>query len=272
MAERPPTTVLDAFSVRHTPVPLPDGEGRTFAAGPIILQPVDDHIEAKWIAEVFRDLDGGDAFRVPRPVQARSGRWTIESWSAWERVDGAYVEGRSSEVLRVQDAFSSAIAAIPEPQFLRSRAHPWAIADRIAWGRKRPTSVRVEYAELLDRLTEARRPTQAMREQVIHGDLCGKLLFADGLPPAVIDFSPYVRPASYAKAIIAFEAVCWEGADPALLETIADVDDGRQLLVRAAIFRVAAAAILAGSERARHGEHATASYERMIRLIGASID
>ena len=43
------------------------------------------------------------------------------------------------------------------------------------------------------RLVAARRSVDAV-SQLVHGDLSGNVLLAHGLPPAVIDFSPYWRP------------------------------------------------------------------------------
>jgi hypothetical protein len=38
------------------------------------------------------------------------------------------------------------------------------------------------------------------------------VLFHDGLPPAIIDFTPYWRPVGYASAIVVADALVWEGA------------------------------------------------------------
>jgi prepilin-type processing-associated H-X9-DG protein len=43
-------------------------------------------------------------------------------------------------------------------------------------------------------LLAALRPVD-LPDQFIHADLAGNVLFADGVPPAVIDFSPLERPA-----------------------------------------------------------------------------
>ena len=76
--------------------------------------------------------------------------------------------------------------------------------------------------------------------QLIHGDLTRNVLFADGLPPAIIDFLPYWRPTAYASTIVAVDAVVWFDADPHLLVTLAALPDGAQLLVRALLFRLLA--------------------------------
>jgi len=66
----------------------------------------------------------------------------------------------------------------------------------------------------------------------MHGDLGGNVLFADGLPPAVIDLSLYWRPPSFASAIVVGDALVWEGADASLAEEV-----HLQYLTRALIYR-----------------------------------
>jgi hypothetical protein len=74
--------------------------------------------------------------------------------------------------------------------------------------------------------------------QLIHGDLGGNVLFHHALPPAVIDVSPYWRPAAYAAAIVVADAVAWGGAEDDLVERLLR-QQGDQLLLRAVLFRVA---------------------------------
>ena len=77
------------------------------------------------------------------------------------------------------------------------------------------------------------------------------MLFADGLPPAVIDFSPYWRPTGFASAVVVGDALLWEGADAGLLTAVAHVDDFPQLLVRALIFRAVVDALFRKGEPQR---------------------
>jgi len=79
--------------------------------------------------------------------------------------------------------------------------------------------------------------------QVVHGDLTANVLFADDLPPAVIDFSPYWRPTAYASAIVLADALVWEGADRSLVTKALRIDAFGQYLARALIFRIVSAAI-----------------------------
>lgn len=74
--------------------------------------------------------------------------------------------------------------------------------------------------------------------QVIHGDLLGNVLFAEGRPPAIIDWAPYWRPPGLGAAIAVVDAACWHGYS---LDALADhhgIPQWRQLLLRALVFRM----------------------------------
>ena len=66
------------------------------------------------------------------------------------------------------------------------------------------------------------------------------VLFADGPPPAIIDFSPGWRPTGFASAVVATDAVVWHGADLGLLASVVDSRIGTELLMRALLFRLLA--------------------------------
>lgn len=94
----------------------------------------------------------------------------------------------------------------------------------------------------------------------MHGDLFGNVLFAGNAPPAVIDFTAYWRPAEWAAAVIAVDAVAWGGADSGLFHRWSHQAEWEQALVRAMLFRLAVHALhplstsqsFAGLERAAH--------------------
>jgi hypothetical protein len=64
------------------------------------------------------------------------------------------------------------------------------------------------------------------------------VLFAAGEPPAVIDFSPYWRPAGLALTVAAVDALTWGGADPAILDELDGEPELDQLLARAHVCRL----------------------------------
>lgn len=98
------------------------------------------------------------------------------------------------------------------------RSDPWAVADRMAWGEEEAIYAD-ELAPLVAPLIERLMPVEA-DGQVIHGDFGGNVLFEDGLPPAVIDFSPDWRPAAFAKAVVVVDALAWHEADESLIDYV----------------------------------------------------
>lgn len=105
----------------------------------------------------------------------------------------------------------------------------------------------------------------------MHGDLTGNVLFAVGLPPAIIDFSPYWRPVAYAEAVAAVDGALWFDAGAQVLPL---AETGRlsvQLLARALIFR-----LVALNERSRFDPTVvdemplvTATVDTVERLLGS---
>jgi uncharacterized protein (TIGR02569 family) len=175
-----------------------------------------------------------NGFRVAHPRRAHNGSLVVDGWCAWERVEGRHEARRWPEIIAVGERFHAAVADVPRPEFIRQRTNPWAIGDRVAWG-DLPMS-EFGHVKHLARLSAALRPVH-QPSQLIHGDLTGNVLFADDLPPAIIDFSPYWRPIGFAAAIIVCDALVWEGADAALLDAVGHIEQFDQLLLRALIYR-----------------------------------
>ncbi len=235
---RPSDAVLVAFGASEPVVRLEGGQGTTFQSRTVILKPVSNVPEADWTAGVFARLEG-PGFRVPRPIPSRMGDWVVDGWSAWELVPGEPAGrngGRWPETLAACEAFHAAIAHEPRPAFLDSRTDPWSIADRMTWGEE-PFSFLPEIEPIGRQLTGRLAPVD-LRPQVIHGDFTANVLFADGLPPAVIDFSPYWRPWPFAAGIIAADALAWAGMPVADLGVFGRVPEFPQMLVRGALRRL----------------------------------
>ncbi len=216
-----------------------------------MLKPLDRaEPELAWQAEVFAAICC-DGFRVAHPLRAQDGSLVVGGWCAWEAVEGRHEERRWPEIVAVGERFHAALGGVPRPEFIGRRTDPWAIGDRVAWG-ELPASdfARVKH---LGRLVSALRPVTAP-SQLVHGDLTGNVLFADRLPPAVIDFSPYWRPPAFASAVVVGDALVWEGAEEDLLHAVAHVEDFDQYLLRALIFRIVTEAVFHPGAPARPDE------------------
>lgn len=233
----PPLEVLHAFGVSGVPEVLPGGKGGTWRVGDVVLKPSDGADESRWRAETLAVVQVSAEFRVPRPVPAADGSWLVEGWEAWRVVAGEPDTARIDEVVRAGSAFHAAVADVPRPDFLDARQDPWSYGDRVAW-EEAPISGTSAGLELLEPLALARRPVH-LPEQIVHGDLAGNVLFADGVAPAIIDWSPYWRPVPWAAAVAVVDALCWYGAGPQLIGRWSHLPEWGQMLVRALIFRIA---------------------------------
>ena len=98
------------------------------------------------------------------------------------------------------------------------------MADRVAWGEQ---PLPPDAGPQLQELARARRAVH-LPSQLVHGDLTGNVLLADGLPALVLDLSPYWRPAAYATAVVVADG------GP---EELGHGPDWAQLVLRARLFR-----------------------------------
>jgi uncharacterized protein (TIGR02569 family) len=256
----PSRAVLAAFGATEAPMRFSFGRGRTWAAEGVVLKEVDDVAEASWIAELASRIEQR-GFRLSRPIAATDGRWIVDGWSAWTRVQGEHSTTRWPELLEAASAFHAAVAGESKPEFVDRRADRWRIADRIAWG-ELPVGDLGEVRHV-SRLFRSWRPLD-LPSQLVHGDLVGNVLFADGLPPAIIDLSLYWRPPGYSAALVVGDAIAWEGADPALVWHIRSFEEWPQLLLRAVTFRVVVSELAKRAEPWR--KDITHEYDDIVEL------
>lgn len=236
MTRRPSAAVLAAFDVDPAVLqPLHGGQGTAWSAGKLVLKPLDMSLGAlEWQEAVLSDI-AEDGFRLARPVRSRNDELVVAGWSAWQRLAGQHLPGRWADIAAVGGRFHRASAHIPAPSWHQRRTDPFATADRAAWDAEileRFTSLPV-----IDQLSARLRPVKG-RDQLIHGDLSGNVLFHARLAPGIIDLSPYWRPLLFATAVLAVDAMVWEGADHGVLGILGSHPEAPQYLIRAAIFRV----------------------------------
>jgi hypothetical protein len=212
----PPAGVLEAFGVEGLPKALSGGQGTSWVLGGLVFKP-DAGTGQDCLGPLLAAVDPPDV-RIAKPVPTRRGAWRHEGWAATQWVEGAEPDRGVATVWRdVIDAgraFHRAVAHLSRPRCLDQRQDPWAAADRAAWG-ELPLQPHSAFAAIAARLQPALRPLGS--PQLVHGDLAGNVVFAPGLPPAVIDVSPYWRPPAYAEGVVLADALCWHGAPPSLL-------------------------------------------------------
>jgi hypothetical protein len=173
----------------------------------------------------------------------------------------------------VSTDFHRAVAAhvTERPRGIASSS-AWGVADRVAWSEEDARALHPVAAATLTRLGPLLgEPWTGAPTQLIHGDLgLGNILFADdlGLPPAVLDVSPYWRPAPFALAVLVTDALAWEGAPAALGQAFLHQQaDARQLLARAVAFRATAASRLWPRVRSRVAAEVD-GYRPVLALLG----
>jgi uncharacterized protein (TIGR02569 family) len=243
-----PSSVVEAWSLDGTAEPLEGGQGTSVRAGDLVLKPLSDEALVIWHAQLCDRVTASD-FRLPAPVRSGDGRLVVEGWSATKFVTGNSMPETDgtvaswTAVLACSRAFHAAIADEPRPALLDVRTDRWATADNVAWNEGLPDEIGHQSRELLRGMRELILD-EGLTPQVVHGDLSGNVLLSEGHPPAVIDISPYWRPASYADAIVVVDAVLWWRADPALVEvarpTRLSPAQWRSFLARALVFRLLA--------------------------------
>ncbi|MFI5933185.1 TIGR02569 family protein [Actinoplanes sp. NPDC051494] len=259
----PPDAVLRAFGAHGDPVRLAGGKGGTWRAGDVVMKPSEGDDEVRWRAGVLSTLPESPDFRIARPVRAEDGDWLAHGWEATRLVAGEPDQRRVAEIVRAGAAFHGALAGVPRPSFLDTRRNPWVTGERLAWETQVPGAAR-RPSVLLDELLAVREPGR-WAEQIVHADLLGNVLFAEGMAPAVIDWAAYWRPPEWASAVAVVDAMVWHGFDIGLARRWEHVPSWGQLLVRAAIFRLAtwdAAGWAAEPEQA---------YERVVHNIVAFV-
>ena len=236
----PDPVVAAAFGLRGEPLPLSGGQRTAWRFGDAVLKPLDtEPAFLQWQERLLRRLDGRDDFRVAPPLRSVAGELVVGGWTAWRFEPGCHRRARWPEIIRLAGQFADAVTDVPRPALLDQRQDRWAIGDRVAWAELAwqdviaPTGPPVNH---LATLAAACRPIRA-RSQLIHGDLTGNVLFADGRPPLILDISPYWRPVAFSAAIVVADALVFEGAEASLVGQLSDDPDAAQYLLRALMFR-----------------------------------
>ncbi|WP_250034741.1 hypothetical protein [Paractinoplanes maris] len=227
----PPAAVLYAFGVDGPARALAGGQGTSWRAGDLVFKP-----DAGPGVAALADVRSAE-FRLAAPARTREGFSDCAGWSATRWVEGAEPDYSKAstwhDIIAAGRAFHRAVAHLERPAFLDARQDWWARGDRVAWG-ERSTRFRPGFAEVAARLTTALEPLG--RDQLVHADLTQNVLFAPGLPPAVIDISPYWRPPAYAEGVVVADALCWHDAPPSLPQALGV---SVPAVARALLFRMA---------------------------------
>ena len=236
-AIHPTSDVLRAFQAVEEAARVSGGQGQAFRSGNLILKPAVDDERTNWIAEFYLNTSCA-GFRLPRPIRSESGHFVHEGWQAWEFIPGEHGKGGWERAVDLCLRFHVAISGVPRPSWFDQLKldDPWTIADRVTWGElefEHHPRIAPAVAQLRDCLREI-----DAESQLIHGDFGGNILYCNDLLPAVIDFSPYWRPAGFAVGIVIADAIVWGDVDMSLIEAGNGIENFDQLLARAELRRV----------------------------------
>jgi hypothetical protein len=242
----PTRRAVRAFGVRAGELRRMPAGGHIWTDGRLFLKPVGCVPEHTWVCEVYANW-AATHVRVPEPVMPHGPGetgWSSDGWGAQLLIPGRNAEpAEPSKIKEASDAFHACIRGLPRPGFMDDRADPWAFGDRLAWEDIEPEGDG-ETLAVIERLRSHLAPVSAL-PQVIHGDILGNVMLADGHVPTVIDWPPYFRPAGLANAIAATDAVTFRGAPLSLLDDWSSGEDWSQLLVRALLYRLGPTGIFA---------------------------
>ena len=228
-------TILEEFGADGTLEPLSGGEGMSRKSGNIVLKPYQNEEEAIWSADLMNSIKE-NGFRVARPVMGKHGSWVYRGWTASRFVEGKEDKGRFFEKIEISKRFHTAIELTERPGFMKTKNNLYVVADKMTWG-EQPLTWSHQLNESLAPLVEALKPIH-LKDQLIHGDLTGNILFHDTLLPAVIDMTPYWRPAEFATAIIIVDSLVWNNVPTTTFADIETTEEMNQLLLRATIWRI----------------------------------
>ncbi|WP_147918645.1 TIGR02569 family protein [Ruania zhangjianzhongii] len=243
----PPPSVLAAFGVQGTPVPLSGGQGSSWRAGGLVFKPAgaEEEPTLRWLYEVARPAVTDTGVRLAFPVPSDAGAVLVHGWAATAWLAGDQPVARWAERAEAARVCARTLAPI-DPRQLPRRNDPWARADRAAWGEGGAAPLADH--PLVRAADAAPGDTgQAPEGQVVHGDLAGNTLLHPALPPAVIDLSLFVRPIEWSVAVLAVDLVAFEGAPVSVLDSISPDPGFAHLLARALLFRMTTDIFLGGS-------------------------
>jgi len=201
------------FGASGKPKRLSGGQEQSWKAatktGGIVVKPASHPGEAYWAGQIFSEAKFAQGVRVPQPIATATGDWIEQDYVAWTWIEGRSMSGGYMQKIAAARAFHAELKSLSCPEFMERRCDPWAMADRVAWGQRAAdydANSMAALAPILDMIAETPLPSDC-KDQVIHGDLSGNYVFAEGRTPGIIDITPYWRPEGFAEAVIWVDAI-----------------------------------------------------------------
>jgi uncharacterized protein (TIGR02569 family) len=263
----PTFAILQAFNLTGDPSPLPGGQNNSFKVDHFVLKHVGSGSHHEWVASILSKVNP-QGFRVSTPVISRNNNFVFDGWTCSSFQPGIILKGHEKEKLDVSRLFHKSLTALDLNRYQAANDR-WQVAHRIAWETEScPPGMNSDLVEYIESLLRYVQSTPNYPIQLVHGDLAGNVLFHDGLPPVIIDFSPTLAPVEYAEAILIADAIAWHDAPLNTVELLPQNDLYKDMLLRAVIFRLAVAAQLPEGGDSGFIKTLDAFGELINRLIG----
>jgi uncharacterized protein (TIGR02569 family) len=238
--------IASAFGCTGAKQKLAGGEGRSVRVGQCVLKPIDNPARYSWACELLLGISQ-EGFRLSVPRQTTDGSFVYKGWGASTFEPGQHVHGRWQERLNIARAFHSKVNE-NENSPMPPSDDWWSVAHEIAWQvAPLPSNLHPKTIKLVKEIFARYRPLARDRD-IIHSDICGNIIFQEGLDPCIIDFSPAYGSVEYAEAILVADAIAWENAPMDIVNLLQYNELYRQNLLRAINFRAIVAALFRPKE------------------------
>jgi uncharacterized protein (TIGR02569 family) len=256
--------ILLAFQCGGREHALPGGEGRSIHVGGCVFKPVENVQRYNWSCDLLLRLPK-KGFRIAEPCRALDGSFVYNGWGASTFEPGETAQDCWAEKLATARLFHSELDGLPLSP-MPPGDDRWSRAHEIAWQHAPlPKMLHPEMVRRIEGIFASYKPL-VRHTGIIHSDLCGNILFQEGLDPCVIDFSPACGSVEYAESILVADAIAWEGASLDIVDLLPLDERYRQFLLRAINFRIIVAALFTPQDIERFLTE-YAAFERLLEVV-----
>ncbi|MCK4541011.1 MAG: hypothetical protein KAU17_02135 [Spirochaetales bacterium] len=228
--------IIKAFNCSGKPEKLDGGQRQSYKVGDLVFKPIDDRERYSSNCGILLQIECS-GFRLSMPQTSIYGDFVYKGWAATKFEPGEHINGNWREKLEIAGKFHGALKKLSNIDILKGE-DIWSKAHSIAWEEtKLPDDIDDGIQRHLNILFTNYRKLDYIN-QIIHGDLCGNILFHKDHEPLIIDFSPSLRPREYAESILIADAIAWENAPVSIIELLPVSIKYKQMLLRAVNFRL----------------------------------
>ncbi|WP_288813290.1 TIGR02569 family protein [uncultured Corynebacterium sp.] len=266
MSTQPPSHILTSFQVPAAkPVQLDAVWSEGWRCDRAVISRSDEPARAAWIARTTAKIRPAGV-SVSRPIVSSDGRFSVSGWRARTFLSGHRAprfDEMATAALRIGEALRGEArpAVLDSPPLsgqwdeneIFAAAEEAAFAeDPTVWLTTVLDADSVPRADVAQALAKAAELTELRGEisepsQLVHADVLGCVIFDGSADPILTDLVPAWRPAGWPVALLIVDAMAWANGPNALIERWSHLPDFRELVVRAALYRVVLHVLLPNS-------------------------